>query len=92
MRDVNERRQRSDIIGEFLAPIAEGLDFGLGGWGGDGEAGDLAVLVAERHGDLVGPGRLGNRRRTVETHLLTRGLRSMTMRWRVAGWPVCLRH
>jgi len=55
---MNEGRQRADIVGEFFAGVAEGLDFSLGrrvpGLR-DGQTSDLAVHIAQRDSGLVGP-------------------------------------
>jgi hypothetical protein len=44
---MNERRQRSHVIRQFLAFVPEGLNLGLGGRVGDREPADLAIRVAE---------------------------------------------
>ena len=56
---MNDRGERLDVIGQFLACVAEGLHFGLGGRvppiGRDSQTAKLAVRVAE--GDRAGPRR-----------------------------------
>ena len=52
---VNDRGERLDVIGQFLARVAQGLHFGLGGRIADSQAANLAVRVAED--DRAGPRR-----------------------------------
>jgi len=66
---MHEGRQRSNVIGQFLARVAQGLDFELRRWIKNREPTDLAVRVPERHRRLVGPGRLGDRRHAPESNL-----------------------
>jgi hypothetical protein len=54
---LNERRERPHVIGQFLAPVPEGLELGLRGWVRDHQPPDLSVHVPERHGRLIGPDR-----------------------------------
>ena len=51
---MDQHGERPDVIGQFLAGIAQSLNLGLGGRIGDGEPANLAVRAPERDRRLGG--------------------------------------